>query len=163
MSSEWTDNRKPPQKHARQGAAELFLNSVRSVPTECVDCPSSGQNFTAVQHTPRDEVFLSGPHRNSLPADNQRIAALHNCHVFVVLMRMGRRSRRLMAGPKGHLAPVRPIEHITLYAGRRLAGADYSVRSMLHELREPVHDRRVYALPRDCQRPPVIMFGKSPY
>jgi hypothetical protein len=141
-----SDNRKLPRKHARQGGAELFLNSLRSVPAECVDCPSSRQNFTAVHHTPRDEVFLSGPHRNSLPADNQRIAALQNSHVFVVIMGMGRRCRRLVAGPKGHLAPIRPIERITLHATGRLAGADYSVRSVFHKLRETVHNRRVYAL-----------------
>ncbi len=77
----------------------------------------SSQNFTAVQHTPWDEIFLSGPYRNSLPVDNPRIAALLNDHVFVVIVSMGRRCRGFMASPEGHLAPIYPIEYITLHPG----------------------------------------------
>ena len=64
---------------------------------------------------------------------------------------MGRRGRVLVASPKGHLAPIHSIKDITLYSGSRLAGGDYFVRGVLHEIRETVHGGQVYALSYECQ------------
>jgi hypothetical protein len=48
-----------------------------------MDRPGSSNNFTTVHYTSRNEVLLSGFHRNSVAIDNQRVAALQDGEVFV--------------------------------------------------------------------------------
>lgn len=61
------------------------------------------------------------------------IAALHNEHVFVVLVGVRRRSCSFTAGPKRHLAPIYSVEDVTLNAGSCMAGRRNSVCRMFHE------------------------------
>jgi len=46
-----------------------FPNPLSPMPAKCVNCPGAGQDFTAVQHTSWDEVFLSGPQGNLFSVD----------------------------------------------------------------------------------------------
>ena len=55
---------------------------------EDVDRSGSSFNFPTVQCTLRNKEFFSRPDGNSLSIDDQRIAALHNDHVFVIVVDM---------------------------------------------------------------------------
>src|SRR5437016_4226673 len=88
---------------------------------------------------PRDQVLLSGFEWNPLPLDDQGIAALNNDHIFVVVVRVRCGDRSFRATPKRHLAPVCPIEYVTLDSWGRLIGLRNSVSWMFHELGKVVH------------------------
>jgi hypothetical protein len=107
--------------------------------SECVDRSGSSFYLTTMRHAARDEVFLTCLHRNPFSVNDQRVAALHNHHVFVVVMDMFRGGCSLTAGPECHLTFVDPIEHVTLNPGRGLIGTGDPVGGMFHELREGVH------------------------
>ena len=113
------------------------------VAAERVDCSGPSQNFATVRHAARDEVFLPGLHWNPLSIDDQGITALHNDHVFVVVVGMCSGCRSFAAGPKRHLAPVCSVEDVTLNAWSRLIGPRDPVCGMLHEFGEAVHGYRV--------------------
>jgi hypothetical protein len=61
-------------------------------------------------------------HRNPFSANDQRITALHNHHVCVVVMDMFHGGRGFTASPECHLASIGSIEHVTLNSGRGLIG-----------------------------------------
>jgi hypothetical protein len=67
------------------------------------------------------------------------IAALHNDHVFVVIVSVCRRCCSFTASPKCHLAPVFSVEYVTLDARSRLIGLRDHVCRMFHEFGEIVH------------------------
>src|SRR5207249_35209 len=122
---------------------------------KCVDGSGLGQNFATVQYAPWDEVLLSGLQWNPLPVDDQGIAALNNDHVFVVIMHVHRGGRSFPAGPKRHLAPVCPIEYVTLDSWGRLVGPRNPVCWIFHELGEFVHSCELVShasRPRACVR-----------
>jgi len=48
----------------------------------------TGKGLTPVPSPLRDEVLLSGADWNALSIDNQRVAALYNDKVFVIIMHM---------------------------------------------------------------------------
>jgi len=116
------------------------MNPVGSMPAKCMDCSGPSKNFTAVPNSAWNQNFLSGLHRHPLIVDDQGVAAFDDDHILVVGVDMGRRRRSLSAGPKRHLASVCAIEDITLNAWSRLIGPGDSVRRILHEFREIVHD-----------------------
>lgn len=53
---------------------------------ERVDRSGPRQNFATGGYASRDEVFLPGPHWNPISVEDQRVAALNNYHVFVVIV-----------------------------------------------------------------------------
>ncbi len=106
---------------------------------KCVDRSGPGKNFAAVLDAAWNEIFFSGLHRNPLPIDDQGIAALHNDHVFVVIVDMRRRYRIFTAAPKRHLASVSAVEDVPLNAWGRLTGDCDPVCRMFHEFWEIVH------------------------
>ena len=118
------------------------MSPLDTVTAKCMDCSGSSQNFTPMRHATRDEIFFSGPHRNSLALDDQGITTLHNDHVFVVIVGMWRGSCGLTAGPKCHLASVCSIEDKPLYAWSRLIGLRNFIGGMLHELGKIFHGRK---------------------
>src|ERR1035437_776950 len=101
----------------------LTLDPLGAPSPECMDGPGSTFNFTAMDHTARDVVFLSGLDGYPLRADDQRVASLHHDHVFVELMHMSRRCRRLATSPECHLAPLCTIKHIPFAPWSCLAAA----------------------------------------
>jgi transposase len=109
---------------------------------KCVDRSGSGKNFAALRHTLRDEIFLSGFDRNPFSIDDQRLAALHNKHVLVVIVDLRRRGRGFAAIPERHRASVCAVEDVTLNARGRLAGTRDPVGRIFHECRE-IHHRKI--------------------
>ena len=87
---------------------------------KCMNRSRAGKNFSAMLNAARNKILLTGLHRNSLLIDDQGIATLHNEHVFVVIVYMRSRCRRLTAGPKRHLAFIGAVEDIPLNAWSRL-------------------------------------------
>ena len=63
---------------------------VRAVAAEGVSCPGSSADFAGVQYAARYEVLFSRLHWNPLRLDDQGVAALHDQHIFVVIVDMGR-------------------------------------------------------------------------
>jgi len=101
----------------------LLVSPVGAASAEGVDSPYARHEFSAVAEPLGDEIFLTGTDWNALAVDNQGIAALHDEHVFVEIMHMGRGACWFAAGPEGHLAAV--------YAGSRLtAGGDGVCRAL---------------------------------
>ena len=115
------------------------MSPVGPVATECVDRSGSSQDFATMHDTARNEVFFPSPHRDSLAIDDYCIAALHDDHVFVVIVGVGRGYGVLWAAPKRHLASVRSIKDKTLYARSRLIGFRNLVGGMLHEFWKIFH------------------------
>ena len=66
------------------------LRDVRAVAAEGVSCPGSSADFAGVQYAARYEVLFSRVHWNPLRLDDQGVAALHDQHIFVVIVDMGR-------------------------------------------------------------------------
>ena len=108
-----------------------------------VDGPGSGQDFAAMEHAPRNQVLLSGWHGDTLSLNDQRVAALDDDHILVVVVDMRGGGRGLTTGPERHLASVRAIEHVTLDSWGRLIGLRNPVCRMLHEFGEIVHSREL--------------------
>jgi hypothetical protein len=107
--------------------------------SECVDRSGPSRNLTTMRHTARDEVLLACLHRNPFPVNDQRVTALHNHHIFVLVMDMFHGGRGFTASPERHLASVGSIEYVTLGAGRGLIGAGDPVGGVLHKFRKGVH------------------------
>lgn len=125
---------------AAEGQASLSdSHSVCAVAAEGMYSPGPSDNFATVQHSPRDEVFVSRVQRNAPPIDIQGIASLHYDHVFVEVVRMLTGWRCSIAGPMRHLAPINSVENVALDAGGRLISGGDPVCSMLHELGEIIH------------------------
>jgi hypothetical protein len=116
--------------------------TISAVAAEGVNRPRSGDYFTTVPYTPCNEILLARPYWNPLALDEERVAALHNQHVFVILMHMLVGHRVFGASPKRHLASVFSIEDVTFNAPRRLIRAGDPVRWMFHELWKGVHEKR---------------------
>ena len=87
----------------------------------------------------RDDVFLPSFYLNPLPVDDQRIATLHNYHVFVVIVDMFRRGRSPSTCPERHLVSIGPVEHVTLHTWSGLTGSGNPVSGMPHEFRKLIH------------------------
>lgn len=104
-----------------------------------MDRSGPGNNFAAVRHAAWNEIFLSGLHLNLFSIDNQRIAALHNEHIFVVNVDMWRRCRSFTAGPIRHLASISAVEDITLNTWGRLTVSHDPVGGIFHEFGKIVH------------------------
>jgi hypothetical protein len=62
------------------------LGAFRTAATKCMDGSSSSENFSTMQHSTGDEIFLACSHRYPFSTDYQCVASLHNHHVFVVVM-----------------------------------------------------------------------------
>jgi len=131
------------QSHHRRlrvsGTLVSGSNSVGAAAAEAVYSTGSGNNLAAVQSSPRYELLTAGAQRNAMPVDDQRVASLHNHHVFVVIVDVRTRQCCLIAGPKCHLAPVRPVEDLALYSWCCLGCTGNPVCGMLHELGKLVH------------------------
>jgi hypothetical protein len=113
--------------------------TVSSMASECMNRSGPRYYFAAVQHAPWDEIFLSIFQGNPLSINDQRVAALHNDHIFVVIVGMRFRWRCFVARPKCHLAPICSIEHVTLDSSGGLIGSCDPVHGMFHEFGEIVH------------------------
>src|ERR1700693_4541869 len=107
------------------------LNSSGAVAAEGVDGSGSSDDFARVLKASGDENFLAGFQGDTVSIYYQRVAALHNHHVFVVVVGVSGGISCLTAGPKGHLTAVRAIEDVAFDARRGLAGASNSVRGIL--------------------------------
>jgi len=107
--------------------------------SECVDRSGPSHNLTTVRDAARDDVFLPSFYLNPLPVDDQRIATLHNYHVFVIIVDMFRRGRSLSTCPERHLGSVGSVEHITLRTWGGLTGSGDPVSGMPHEFGKLVH------------------------
>src|ERR1019366_9649208 len=107
-----------------------------------VDGSGGSQNFAAMRHAARDNVFLPTLYWNALSADDQGITPLHNQHVFVVVVGVCRGCRGFTAGPKRYLTSIRSIEYVTFDSWGRLIGFRDFVRGMPHEFAEIVHSHR---------------------
>jgi hypothetical protein len=70
------------------------------VATECMDRSGPSQNFATVWDAARDEIFLPGVHWDPLSIDDQGLAALHNNHVFIVIVSVYRGCSSFTAGPE---------------------------------------------------------------
>lgn len=114
---------------------------------ECMDGSSTRYNFTTVRYAARDEVFFSGFQGNPVSVEDQRVATLHNDHIFVVIVDMLRRGPCFRTRPERHLASIDPIEHVTLDTWSGLIGSGNPVRGTFHELREVVHAGRYCRTP----------------
>src|SRR5262249_145523 len=107
--------------------------------SECVDRSGPSHNLTTVRDAALDDVFLPATYLHPLPIDDQRIATLHNYHVFVVIVYMFRGGRSLSTCPERHLSSVGSVEHITLHTRSGLTGSGNPVSGMPHEFRKVVH------------------------
>jgi hypothetical protein len=114
-------------------------HSVSPMAPKGMDGSSTSHDFTTVRYAARDEVFFPGFHWNPLSVDDQGVATLHDYQIFVVIVDMFRRARGFSACPKCHLAPLDPIEHVTLDPWRGLMGSGNPVGGIFHEWRKVVH------------------------
>ncbi len=73
------------------------------------------------------------------PFNDQRVAALHDQHVFVVLMNVEFGRWVVLACPERHLAAFRPTEDIALDSQRRLIAFRDFIQRSLHEGGKVVH------------------------
>src|ERR1035438_324461 len=121
------------------------MSPAGSMAAKCVDRSGSSHNFATVLDATRNEVFFPSPHRNSLAIDDQGIAALHDDHVFIVTVGVGRGFGGLWAAPKRHLASVRSIKDKTLHPRSRLTGFRNLVGGMLHEFWKICHSCKLFS------------------
>jgi hypothetical protein len=77
-------------EHRQQAAngASGTSDAISSMTTKGMDSPGASHDFAAVRHTPRYDVFAPCLQWNSPSINDQRITALGNDHVFVVVVRM---------------------------------------------------------------------------
>src|ERR1700733_606600 len=99
---------------------------------KCMDGSSTGFNFTTVRYSARDEVFFSGFQGNPVSVEDQRVATLHNDHIFIVIVDMLGRGPRFRTRPERHLASLDPVEHVTLDTWSGLIGSGDPVRGIFH-------------------------------
>jgi|ERR1035438_5547158 hypothetical protein len=116
------------------------LNSSGAVAAEGVNGSGSSDDLARVLNASRDEKFLAGFQGDAVSIDDQRVAALHDHHVFVVIVGVNGGISCLTAGPKSHLTAVHAIEHVAFDAWRGLASGSNSVRGISHELGKFVHN-----------------------
>jgi hypothetical protein len=112
---------------------------LRSPPSERMDRPRSCYDLPTMRQSLGYEIFFSRFDGDPLCANHQRIAALHHNHVFVVLMHMCCRRRRLVTSPKCHLTPIRPVINVSLHPGRRLTASRNPICRAFHELWKILH------------------------
>src|SRR5579864_3357461 len=145
-----------------------FIHPVGAAPAKRVDGPGPSLHFAAVQRAAGNEALLSRPDRGSPVADNQRVAALNDNHVFVEVVHMRRRGRGLGARPECHLAPIQSIKHIPFDTGSPLAANGDPVGGMLHEIRKLFHKVETFVQnksnsailnPRSAQSQPRVTRG----
>src|SRR5215469_8998935 len=86
---------------------------------ECVDRSGPSHNLTTVRDAARDDVFLPSLYLNALLVDDQRVATLHNHHVFVVIVDMFSRGRSL----SGEALPIDTIHPCWLCNASRARSA----------------------------------------
>ena len=60
--------------------------SIGAMAAEGVDGSGSGYAFAAVRDAARDEILFACAYGNFLAVDDQRVTALHDQHVFVVVV-----------------------------------------------------------------------------
>src|SRR5262249_9251900 len=120
-------------------SAKLLMIPFGTSATEGVYRPGASQGFTAMPDSLRYKVLLASPNGDTLAINDQRIAALHNDKVFIVVMDMRRRYCGLMTGPECHLTPVRSVKNIALYSRSRLTARCDLVYRTLHEAWEILH------------------------
>jgi hypothetical protein len=150
--------RDPPIAGGRASPGVSGSHSVCAAASEGMYGPGPSDNFAAMHHSPRDEIFVAGVQRNALLIDNQGVASLHYNHVFVVVMSMRSRRRCLATRPKSHLAPVNSVEDVALDSQCRLIYCGDPVCRMLHELGEIIHGRILSHL----WRRPGVPAGSKP-
>ncbi len=90
--------------------------------SEGMNRPRSSQRLTSMCCATGNEIFLSSISQNALSVDDQRVATVHDHHVFVEIMHMLSGGRIWAARPERHLAAILPIEKITFNTGRGLIG-----------------------------------------
>src|SRR5690349_11205685 len=100
----------------------MRFHAVSSMTAKCMDRSCSCQNFSTVRHSAPNEVFVSSIQRNPIAIDDQGIAALHNEHVFVVVVHMLRGSCVVGARPERHLDPITSVKHVSLDSWSGLVG-----------------------------------------
>src|SRR5215469_15268868 len=110
-----------------------------------MDRSGSSQNFTPVHCAASNEMFLACIYWNPLPVNDERVATLHDQHVFVIVMHLFGGNRAFGTGPKCHLAAVFPIEDVTFNSRRCLIRARNPVGGILHELGEDIHAKNTSA------------------
>jgi hypothetical protein len=104
-----------------------------------MDCPRALDDLAAVPETARDEIFFSGFDRNASLAKDQRIAALDDHQIFVVVVHVRSGIGGLMASPKCHLTPIHTVINVALDSRCRLATCRDPVCGRLHELWKTFH------------------------
>jgi len=104
-----------------------------------MDHSGPSQDLAPVQDPLWNHVLFPGFQRNAATADNQRIAALHDHHVFIVIVSVFGGCRIFSARPKCHLGAVDAVKDVTFDSASRLARLSDAIRWILHELRESVH------------------------
>lgn len=121
----------------------------------------SPKNLSTVHDALRDKVFFSRLHWNSTSVDDQRIAALHDEHVFVEFMRVRLGGCRFPGGPESHLATFHAVEDIAFHSWGGLIVLRDLFAGLLHELRETIHVLRLCRgraidARHDCFRPQPV-------
>src|SRR5579864_4510375 len=74
-----------------------------------------------------------------MAVDDQRITALHDHHVFIVIVHVLGRFRISHTSPECHLHAVEAIKDVAFDSRSRLARSANSIRRILHEIRKGVH------------------------
>ena len=67
-------------------AADLVRRPFCPVAAKRMYGPSSGQNFSTVRGTTRDEIFVSCVEGDAFSINDQGVATLYDEHVFVVIV-----------------------------------------------------------------------------
>lgn len=119
--------------------------TVGAMASKGMDGSGSSHNLTCMRYPPRNEIFLACIYRNALSLNEERVATLHDKHVFVIIVHMLAGNCVFSARPKRHLASVLPVENVTFNAGCRLSRTRNSVGRMLHELGKRMHEENISA------------------
>src|SRR5215470_18943354 len=120
-------------------AARLLMIPFGTSAAEGMDRPGASHRFTAMPDPLRDEVLLTSSDGDPFAINDQRITALHNDKVFIVVMDMRRGYRGLVAGPECHLTPIHSVKNIALHPRSRLTARCDLVCGTLHKAWEIIH------------------------
>jgi hypothetical protein len=115
------------------------LNPFGAPAPEGMDGSRTGNGLTLMPGPFWNKVLLSRSDWNALATDNQRIAALHNGKVFVVVMHVGSGYHRFATSPECHLTPIGSIKDVSFYPGSELTARSDLVCWMLHEIWKIIH------------------------
>jgi hypothetical protein len=127
--------------------------------SKCMDRSCSGKNFAAMQDTPRDEILLPGFQRNPISINDQRVAALHDQHVFVEFMGVRLGCCSFLTGSESHLTTFYTVKNIALNSWCRLIAFRNSICRLLHELGEMIHVLRLSRIQRQQQPLAALRIG----